>query len=188
MIDILLIRHPETDLAGTFCGHSDPPINRAGEAQLSSLLQGLQDEPLDAVYSSDLQRAQTLAQALAASHQIPCITLPALREIYFGDWETRSWAQIERQNPPEAAAWLSNYPHQPAPGGEALATFETRVLTELDRIFASPYERIAIVTHAGVIRTILTARCNFKEEEARTLTKAYCSTVRYTPHPTTVPQ
>ena len=30
----VLIRHAETDLAGKFCGQSDPDLNSAGEQQL----------------------------------------------------------------------------------------------------------------------------------------------------------
>ncbi|MDQ1693485.1 MAG: hypothetical protein QOH85_1020, partial [Acidobacteriaceae bacterium] len=38
MTEILLVRHAETDLKGTFCGHSDPPLNDAGRAQLPAIL------------------------------------------------------------------------------------------------------------------------------------------------------
>jgi alpha-ribazole phosphatase/probable phosphoglycerate mutase len=162
MTEILLIRHPQTDLAGTFCGHTDPPINTAGGAQLRALLATLEAEPLDAVYTSDLDRAQTLAQAIASRHQVACIGRAALREIH-----------------EEAAAWLANFPHQAAPNGETFADFQARVLHEFDRILATRLERIAIVTHAGVMRTILTARCGVDESAAHALTKPYCSLIRH---------
>jgi len=38
MSEILFIRHAETDMAGTFCGHSNPPLNMRGRNQLSELL------------------------------------------------------------------------------------------------------------------------------------------------------
>jgi alpha-ribazole phosphatase/probable phosphoglycerate mutase len=181
MTETLLIRHPETDLAGTFCGHSDPPINAAGHAQLETLLKRLQDEELEAVYTSDLQRAHTLAAAIAGAHQILCITRSALREIDFGDWESLTWAKIEQRSPEQAAAWLGAFPDQPAPNGEAFADFEARVLGELDRILSGLQERIAIVTHAGVIRAILTARAGIDEATAWSLTKPCCCVIRCTP-------
>jgi alpha-ribazole phosphatase/probable phosphoglycerate mutase len=181
--EILLIRHPETDLAGTFCGHSDPPINAAGQAQLEALLETLADAKIEAVYCSDLERAQTLAAAIATAHRVPCTARPALREIHFGDWEALTWAEIERRSPEQAAAWLANYPHQPTPNGEPFGDFQARILDELDRILGTPQERIAIVTHAGVIRSFLTVRSQIDEQTAWTLTKPYCSLTRLTPQP-----
>ena len=171
MTEILLIRHPETELAGTFCGHSNPPINAPGQAQLANLLETLQGELLEAVYTSDLERAQVLAQAIAAAHQIPCHIQPALREMHFGRWEGLTWSQVEQRTPDQAASWLAHYPHHPAPAGELFAHFQARILEALDRILAAPQQHIAIVTHAGVIRTILTQRCNIDEATAWTLTK-----------------
>ena len=188
MTEILLIRHPETDLAGTFCGHSDPRINAAGQAQVEVLLKSLESEPLEAVYASDLRRAETLARAIAAAHHIPCIVRPALREIHFGEWESLTWAEIEQRQPEQAAAWLANYPHQCAPRGETFGDFQARVLDAFDGILAAPEGRVAIVTHAGVLRTILTLRGNVDEQTAWTLTKPYCSVIRYAPNVTMVPQ
>jgi alpha-ribazole phosphatase/probable phosphoglycerate mutase len=178
MSEILLIRHPETDLAGRFCGHSNPLINTAGHAQLEALLETLANEKLEAVYTSDLQRAETLAEAIATAHRIPFIIRPALREIHFGDWEALSWAQIEQSNPEQAATWLAAFPHEPAPNGELFADFQARILDELDSILRTPQECIAIVTHAGVIRTMLTTRMNLDEETAWSLTKPYCCLIR----------
>ncbi len=181
MTEILLIRHPETELAGTFCGHSNPPINAPGQAQLANLLETLQGELLEAVYTSDLERAQVLAQAIAAAHQIPCHIQPALREMHFGRWEGLTWSQVEQRTPDQAASWLAHYPHHPAPAGELFAHFQPSILEALDRILDAPQQNIAIVTHAGVIRTILTQRCNIDEATAWTLTKPYCSLVRCSP-------
>ena len=41
MSELLLIRHAETDMAGTFCGHSDPELNVRGRAQLADLISRL---------------------------------------------------------------------------------------------------------------------------------------------------
>jgi alpha-ribazole phosphatase/probable phosphoglycerate mutase len=188
MTEILLIRHPETDLAGTFCGHSDPPINASGRARLEALLRTLRTKSLEAVYTSDLQRAQTLAEAIAFAHRVPCIVRPALREIHFGDWESLTWSEIERRSPQESAAWLASFPHRPAPHGELFADFQARVLHEFDRILATRQQRVAIVTHGGVLRTLLTTRMKLDEETAWNLTKPYCSPIRYAPNLATVPQ
>ena len=46
MNDLLLIRHAETDMAGTFCGQANPPVNAAGHHQIQTLIERLRVEPL----------------------------------------------------------------------------------------------------------------------------------------------
>ena len=52
---LLFIRHAETDMAGTFCGHSDPPVNERGHRADRNILKvPSSDESIDAIYTSDL--------------------------------------------------------------------------------------------------------------------------------------
>ena len=113
MSRIFFIRHAETEMAGRYCGHSDPELNAQGRAQLTKLTQLLSAEPLDAVYSSDLRRAKSTAQSIAAARHIPLVLRPALREIDFGDWEGMSWEQIQQLDPDFAQEWMAAYPHLP---------------------------------------------------------------------------
>jgi alpha-ribazole phosphatase len=180
MTEILLIRHAETDLAGTFCGVSDPPVNARGRDQIAALLHSLADERIDLVYTSDLDRAHTTALALVRRFAVPCIAKPALREIDFGVWEGLTWAQIEASHPAHAKAWLEGYPNLSAPRGERFDAFEARVLDGFDRIVSQSHDnRTALVAHAGVLRTILRHRGNVTELEAWSSTKSYCSVFRY---------
>ena len=175
---LLLIRHAQTDLAGTFCGSSDPPVNERGELQIQALLERVKHDPFEAVYSSDLQRATATAKALART--LPVITRPALREIDFGAWEGRTWSEIERDDPAYAQRWIDDYPNLPAPGGERFVSFQARVLAEFEELLGSGKPvRAAVVTHAGVMRVILTARCGVEERESWELTRSYCSFFAY---------
>jgi len=217
-MSLLFLRHAETDLADTFCGHSDPPLNSRGHAQAARLAQQLAAHPFDAIYSSDLQRAvQTAAYLPCPIHDGLTVmsgknhlTLrPALREIHFGDWESLTWPQIEARDPLYARRWADNFPHLPAPNGESFAHFESRVLKELSVIlsevrrqpdavegparpdaperpperFSHPIPqhnpRIAVVTHAGVLRLILRELFGLAEAEAWQQTKPYCCTFPY---------
>lgn len=152
---LILIRHAETDMAGTFCGHSDPPLNRRGREQLATLDAAFANREIDYIVSSDLVRAQQTAAALQSQHSIPVITDRELREIYFGVWEGLSWHEIESRFPDESLAWLQHFPEQPAPGGERYAEFCSRVKAALDRAVAGAGQNVAIITHAGVIRVAL---------------------------------
>jgi alpha-ribazole phosphatase/probable phosphoglycerate mutase len=179
MSRVLFIRHAETEMAGRFCGHSDPELNAQGKAQLARLAQVLSTEKIGEIHSSDLRRAQSTAQVIAAGRNIPLILRPALREIHFGEWEGLSWPEIEQMDPDYARRWVDDYPHLPAPAGEGFPGFEARVLNEVNQLIDCDAEALAVVTHAGVLRVILRHLHGCSEQEAWQQTKPYCCVVRY---------
>jgi alpha-ribazole phosphatase len=179
MSRVLFIRHAETEMAGRFCGHSDPDLNEKGQAQLARLAEVLSSEAIAEVYSSDLRRARSTAQAIATARNVRLALSPALREIHFGRWEGLTWAEIEQMDPAYARKWVEGYPHMPAPAGESFQTFETRVLAEVRNLIARGAEPVAVVTHAGVLRVVLKHLQGCSEEEAWRQTTPYCCVVRY---------
>ena len=170
---LLLIRHAETNLAGTFCGFTDPPINERGYQQIQTMLEELRSYELDVVYTSDLRRARATAEAIVNQFAIPLRVNPDLREIGFGDWETLTWEQIERRDPEHAQLWVAAFPNLPAPEGEEFSTFEERILRAFDQL-SSAGASAAVVTHGGVLRVVLTRRFGLNDEEAWKKTKNYC--------------
>lgn len=180
MSRILFIRHAETDMAGTFCGHSNPTLNARGRTQLSQLLRELDTEAIHEIYTSDLLRAQETASALATSRSVTCHLRPALREINFGRWEGLTWDAIQQMDKSYAQRWMDEYPNLPAPEGETFCDFEKRVLDEVELLTMRAGDLdVAVVTHAGVLRAVLCRLCGCSESEARKLTTSYCSIVRY---------
>jgi alpha-ribazole phosphatase/probable phosphoglycerate mutase len=180
MNTLLFIRHAETDMAGRFCGHADPPVNERGQRQIEELLKSLEGEPIDAVYTSDLSRALTTANAVGQAFRLSPVVVPGLREIYFGDWEGLSWEEIETRDPAYARRWSESYPLLPAPGGESFEAFKSRVMAEVECLLAMPEPRcVAVVTHGGVMRVVLRTLCAVDETEAWERTKTYCGFFRY---------
>ena len=181
MSRVLFIRHAETELAGRYCGHSNPDLNAQGRAQLTRLVRQLSDETFDHIYSSDLVRATRTAHAIAAGRDLPTQLRPALREINFGAWEGMSWEEIERLDPEYAQQWIIEYPKLPAPLGETFQAFEQRVLDEVNALVDRSRGPIVVVTHAGVLRVVLRHLCGYSEPEAWQQTKQYCCVVPYEP-------
>jgi len=178
---LLFIRHAETEMVGRFCGHSDPPVNELGHRQIEVLLDVLRDESIDAIYSSDLERALTTAEAIAESFQLSTVAVPGLREIYFGDWEGLSWRQIESRDVAYARKWSEAYPQLAAPRGESFEAFQARVMAEVEYLLTALDQRcFAVVTHAGVMRVVLRELCGLDEKETWERTRSYCSFFRYT--------
>jgi alpha-ribazole phosphatase len=181
MSEILFLRHAETDMAGSFCGHSDPDLNARGRIQVAELINRLGVETIGAVYTSDLRRAYATGVAVAEAFGVDCHMRGSLREISFGQWEGLTWEEIERRDQDYACRWAAEYPNLPAPDGEDFRAFEVRVSNEVTLLAMAAENKsgnIAVVTHAGVLRTVLCRLYGCSEDDARKLTGAYCSIVR----------
>jgi alpha-ribazole phosphatase len=185
MSEILFIRHAETDSVGTFCGSSDPDVNDSGMEQIAGLLAGWRGEkrfggPVEAVFTSDLMRAKTTAEALAGAFDLTCTVRPGLREIDFGAWEGLSWDEIWESHREYAERWIAEFPKLPAPDGEPYEAFRERVLAEVKELSELAQGRqIAVVTHAGVLRVILMELLGVNEAAAWERTRGYCCVVAY---------
>jgi broad specificity phosphatase PhoE len=178
MSDFLLIRHGETDLAGTFCGHSNPSLNERGRQQVAALINALAEQRIESVYSSDLLRAQETARPLGAAKGASLCSLAGLREINFGAWEGLRWNEVEASNRQYAERWLTEYPSLGAPEGETVDAFEARVVATIEPLLRMDMGPIAVVSHAGVMRVILRRFGGFTEEQCFASSKEYCSVVR----------
>jgi broad specificity phosphatase PhoE len=178
MSTIVLIRHGETDLAGRFCGYSDPRLNASGERDAIRVAEEISRLDISCIYSSDLHRAAQTARAIAKQTGITVEYLRELREIHFGRWEGLSWNEIETRFADEAHRWLREFLFQSAPGGETYTDFTTRVETAIAPLLrGAPEMMIAVVTHRGVMRHVLTELFGFAETEASTRTAVYGATV-----------
>ena len=153
---IIAIRHGETawNASTRIQGHTDIPLNEHGQRQAQLLAQALaQADKIDAIYSSDLQRALATAQALAQQTGARLVAHVGLRERAFGDFEGRSFAQIELELPAQAQLWRTRVPDWiPPGGGESLLTMQQRVMATVNALAQQhPGQQIAVVAHGGVL-------------------------------------
>ncbi|AZO95911.1 alpha-ribazole phosphatase [Halocella sp. SP3-1] len=157
---LFLIRHGQTDwnFAHKYQGQCDIPLNKTGISQALSVASQLADENIDGIFSSDLQRAAVTAEKIAQYHQdIELKTMPALREIDFGQWEGLKYQEIEKEYPIHLKKWLENPVEITPPGGESLLELQTRVISQVEEICQENQgNNLVLVTHGGVIRALLT--------------------------------
>ncbi|MGC9158730.1 MAG: histidine phosphatase family protein [Terracidiphilus sp.] len=178
MSTLVLIRHGETEMAGRFCGHSDPELNPAGEFQAARAAEQAALLGVRRICSSDLRRAAQTAGFLTRRIGVPVELRPDLREMNFGLWEGLGWRQIEALFPEEADRWLREFPLCSAPRGEAYAAFTARVETAIESLLRTPFAgAIAIVTHRGVMLHTLVRYLGFSNEEAWSRTGSYGAVV-----------
>jgi broad specificity phosphatase PhoE len=182
MNGIVLIRHAETDLAGKFCGQSDPDLNSAGEQRLRSLVEEIAPLGSQRIYSSDLRRAARTAAAIAERIRVSVELRPGLREIHFGRWEGLSWKEVEQQYPDEAELWAREFPSGSVPGGESYRDFIARVEAEFHRLLQETESMVrTVVTHRGVLQYALTRFFGFSEADARSRTEEFGAIILATP-------
>ncbi|MDD2219779.1 MAG: histidine phosphatase family protein [Desulfoplanes sp.] len=158
-MDVYLLRHGDcrTDGVRRYVGQIDYPLNAIGREQ-ARRWQGffLRHRP-DRVVCSDLLRTvQTAEEVLGLSMVVPVLE-PAFREISLGDWEGVPHKDIKRDFPDAYAARGADLAAFCPPGGESFAEVQSRVVAAFDalRSGASPTDILLIVTHAGVIRSLL---------------------------------
>jgi alpha-ribazole phosphatase/probable phosphoglycerate mutase len=178
MSTLIFIRHGETDMAGRFCGHSDPDLNSSGELQILRAAEEVAKLGVQRIYSSDLLRAARTAIIIGTRIGVPVEFSDQLREINFGLWEGLDWQEIENQFPQEAGRWIDDFPMRSAPRGESYTAFTARIDAVIFPLLCeAPSRSTALVTHRGVMRYALTRFCGFSEEDAWTRTEPYAAVV-----------
>ena len=153
VMDIYLIRHTTLDVpAGTCYGQSDVPLATTF-AEEAATLQAKLPARWDQVYCSPLSRCRRLAAQL---HDQPVQDV-RLQELNFGDWEGCLWNDID---PTVIGPWMNDFVHVACPQGESYRQLYERVTAFWQEATNKAPEstmdkRIAIVTHAGPIRALL---------------------------------
>jgi broad specificity phosphatase PhoE len=152
---ILLARHGQSDwnAAKRWQGHADRPLTDLGREQARDLAHRVADVELDAVYSSDLQRARETAEIVAASKGLTVVTDPDLREVDVGSWSGLTRAEAEQRFPDAFRRWAEG--GEGWDDGESYEALGERVANAVFRIAdAHDGGRVLVVAHGGSIRAI----------------------------------
>jgi len=149
MSRILLVRHGQStwNADGRWQGQADPPLSDLGVEQAETAARVI--GRIDAVWSSDLQRANHTARILSVPHALAVTADSRMREREAGPWTGLTRDEIEAQSP----GYLAN--GRRPPGYEDDDSVAARALAAL-REFAAQLEggTGVVVTHGGVILTI----------------------------------
>ncbi|AKJ31454.1 histidine phosphatase family protein [Caldimonas brevitalea] len=168
---IIAIRHGETawNVDTRIQGHLDIPLNETGRWQAQRVAAALADEPLAAIYSSDLARAFETASALGQQLGVPVSTERGLRERSFGEFEGLTFREIEERWPDKALRWRKRDPAFEPAGGESLTTFYARVVEASGRLAGRHAgHSIALVAHGGVLDCLYRAASRVDLQAPRT--------------------
>lgn len=172
-MNIYLIRHSAVYNPNKLCyGQSEIPL----EENFTQDFDWLEEELADVLktnsvfYSSALRRCTKLATCLSKDNYI---IDDRIKELNFGDWELKAWDNINNK---DLNNWMADFVNFTVPNGENFITLSKRCIQFWEEIKEqATSDNIVIVTHAGVIRSILASILNFPLEKAFDLQIDYTS-------------
>lgn len=151
---LICVRHGQSkyNAEGRIQGQQNTPLSDFGLAQAQAIAAALAREPIDAVFSSPLDRALATARPTAEALGLPVRVEPLLQEINAGIFQGLLWSEIEALHPDEGRRWRAHEPDFVVPGGESRRQLMARGRAAFDAIRAAgPFDRVAVFTHGGVL-------------------------------------
>ena len=149
---MVLVRHGETDWnkEGRIQGHQPTHLNEQGRREARLVAPRVAAETPGHLYSSDLPRAMETAEAAAALTGLHIVPAPELREAFFGEWEGKTFREVQAELPGDFANWVESDFHKAPPGGESAAQLRERVIAFIGEVFTRhPNETSVLFTHGG---------------------------------------
>ena len=166
---IYVIRHGESvgNLNRICLGHTDLDLTDLGRMQAEKTAEALENVKIDAIYSSDLQRAVHTAEPHAKKRGLTVNTSDDFRELYFGNWENASVLMLKEKFHDEfTIGWRQNFGTFTAPEGESVVAMADRMahgLEKIARIHAG--KTILLTSHAAAIRALWGKISGYKPSE-----------------------
>lgn len=162
IMEVYLVRHTETICEKGICyGQSDVGLQSDYQQQFEIIKGQIPENGV--FFSSPLKRCAILADYLSGSNYTKD---PRLMEMHFGDWELKNWDAIA---PDEMNPWMNDFVTVTVPNGESFTELYRRVTDFMDDELQTNISKpIVIVTHAGVIRSMLCKISNLPLKEAFT--------------------
>lgn len=147
MATLLLVRHAQATDDDLRLPGADLPLTPDGEREARLLTNRLAHFDPQLILGSDARRAVQTAEIVARALAVPMHVTPALREMDFGDWAGRTYAEIVTAAP-TAADWFVR-PVIAPPNGERAAEAARRVLDTLRQIAEERTGYVVVVGHSG---------------------------------------
>lgn len=148
-MEVILIRHTKVNNPTSVCyGQTDIGLASSFENEKDSILSKLTLTDPFTVYSSPAKRCTRLAESIVCTYKVDT----RLQEMNFGDWENTPWQDIPQ---PQLTLWMEDFVTIQTPHGESFLDLHKRVKEFITELQQSESDKVILITHAGVIRSIL---------------------------------
>ncbi len=154
---ICLVRHGETEWNAErrIQGQIDIGLNETGLRQAAAAGRWLKAAGIMALYSSDLKRARSTAEAIGGALALVPTLVPEMRERRYGVFEGLTYAEAHLRFPEGYAAFEGRNADYNFENGESLREMYARVTGKLQEIAAAHAgQNVVIVLHGGVLDII----------------------------------
>ena len=154
VVELLLVRHALPVRRELEIGVADPELSENGHAQAGHLAEYLAAEaPLDALYTSPLNRARQTAAPIAARFGLEIVVSEAVAE---WDRHSNEYVPIEELKAADDPRWQALLRGEWTSHDESPEQFTARVVGAIEALIARHRgQRIAVVCHGGVINSYL---------------------------------
>ncbi len=161
-MNIFLIRHGQKMEDDK--NHEGLGLTEEGLKQADLLGKRLSKYNIEKIYSSNMKRAIQTSEGINMYLGLEIIIRPELREIHMGDCDIYGWRYLEENYPLFMEEFIKHnsdlrYP----PNGECGGDVWQRAKDVIYEIIKNDYENVAIVTHGGVIRSLICGFLNISQ-------------------------
>jgi broad specificity phosphatase PhoE len=168
---LYVVRHGTTtmNIENRYRGRCDVPLDAQGYQDAVDAARQLSHVGLSAVYTGGLRRTVATAQIIADEARIPDTRIMhGLINVDYGAWEGMTAHEAEMYDPVAFELYRTSPSQAVCPNGERLRDAQKRMLEALN-VIASRHEgeRVAVVTHAVMIRLAVAALENTDGEQWR---------------------
>lgn len=150
-MEIYLVRHTKVGIGAEYCyGISDVELDENFERDFVAVREKLDKISFTRSFTSKLKRCQLLAEFIAQDVH----TDDALLEMNLGDWELMKWSEIDQTLLEE---WMDDFVHVAPPNAGNFMDFSMNSVMFFDELTrkSKPNDIILLVTHSGVIRSLV---------------------------------
>lgn len=182
---IHLIRHGLTghNLDGIYSGRNSTPLCDEGRQQLLQMKEDYEYPHADFVFISPLERCRESAKILYPD--INPIEIDGLTEYDFGEFEGHN-AEYLHEKQPLFDRWIKGEKNIKPPFGESNEEFTERVCScfvkIVDGILKTGSDNVAVITHGGVISTLMANFAIPEGSASEWLTPSGCGYTLYLSH------
>lgn len=176
MKKLVLLRHGDIEgFHAKYLGITNAHLSLKGQEQSAQAASSLLTEKFDAIYCSPLDRCKETLEILDRSENV--FFDERIREINFGLWEGKTFAEIKEQSPDIVKKWAERDADFHFPEGEKLSDFQDRISDFAHNLNGLKSKNILIVCHGGVIRHLICKLLNISFDNYLYFKIDYCKFV-----------
>lgn len=172
---VFLVRHGQIDYGSEkrYIGITDLPLSDAGIRQVTRLKEFFSGIEIEKVFTSPLKRCMQTADILLEGSNAKEKILDELKEINMGEWENKTINYIKANFREMYEKRGSNIDVFIPPGGESFEQLQKRVIPAFEYIALNTTGNTLIISHAGVIRVILSKLLDFSLKDIFKISQPY---------------